>query len=282
MKISGNEAIGLELGTQLTPHTHGTTGLLIINSPSVLTSLTSLKEYAPTRIWFLNILDSSHGDWMEYTINFDLDISENTYKCCCEMAATVFYEVVKLVLGRPLVQVEVEFPYPQPVYHDRYKEIFSCPISFSTSELKFRIPMSLLNERNILADRESYKLALRQCQALLAKVNQGNSPYKAKVQKMFLSHSAGSFNVNDAAASLFMSRRTLARKLLEEGTTFKQIKEEMLSQQAANFLSETKLSTEAIAAMLNYHDSSSFRRTFKRWYKLTPSQYRQKYQIDQN
>jgi len=280
MQISGDEAIGLEIGKQLTPHTHGTMSLLIVNSPSVLTALASLKEYIPTRFWFVNIIDVSHDDWMEYTINFDLDVSEHTYKCCSETAAIVFFEVIKLVLGRSPVEVEVEFVYPQPAYSDRYKEVFHCPTVFSGSGLKFRIPLSLLHERNILADQESYKLALKQCQALLSKINLGNSPYKAKVQKILLSQPAGTINVNEAAANLFMSRRTLARKLLDEGTTFKQIKDEMISQQAANYLRETKLSTDAIAAMLSYHDSSSFRRTFKRWYKLTPSEYRQKYRVD--
>jgi len=68
----------------------------------------------------------------------------------------------------------------------------------------------------------------------------------------------------------------LARKLTSEGTGFRQIREEILSQQAAGYLRESNMSVDAIAALLNYHDSSNFRRAFKRWFKLSPDQYRQK------
>lgn len=277
IRLSPDEAIGLEIGKHLSPHTHGTMGLLMINSPSVLTVINSLKEYMPTRFWLVNISDDMSDHYVEYTVNFDLWLEERVYQCCSEMAATVLFELIKLVLGREPTEIKVEFAHPQPDYRQRYDEIFSCPISFDAPALKFTIPMGMLYERNILADHESYKLALSQCQALLAKINLGNSSYKAQVQKILLSQSLGSMSVDDAAASLFMSRRTLARKLLDEGTTFKQIKEDMLSEQAASYLLETGLSTEAIAAMLNYHDSSSFRRTFKRWYKMTPSEYRQRH-----
>ncbi|MFT6331526.1 MAG: AraC-like DNA-binding protein [Bermanella sp.] len=49
----------------------------------------------------------------------------------------------------------------------------------------------------------------------------------------------------------------------------------MLSQQAVAYLSDSHISVEAIAALLNYHDSANFRRAFKRWFQLSPDQYRQ-------
>jgi AraC-like DNA-binding protein len=36
------------------------------------------------------------------------------------------------------------------------------------------------------------------------------------------------------------------------------------------------MSVEAIAALLNYHDSANFRRAFKRWFQVSPDQYRQR------
>ncbi|MEM1235465.1 MAG: helix-turn-helix domain-containing protein [Pseudomonadota bacterium] len=50
--------------------------------------------------------------------------------------------------------------------------------------------------------------------------------------------------------------------------------EAVLSRQAMALLGDARLSTEAIAALLNFHDSASFRRSFKRWTGQTPSGYR--------
>ena len=80
---------------------------------------------------------------------------------------------------------------------------------------------------------------------------------------------------DEAAASLFMSKRTLARKLKEENSSFRKIRDEILSRQAISYLCDSMLSIEAIAALMNYHDGANFRRAFKRWFGLSPDQYRQ-------
>lgn len=72
-----------------------------------------------------------------------------------------------------------------------------------------------------------------------------------------------------------MSKRTLARKLKEENSSFRKIRDEILSRQATSYLCDSKLSIEAIAALMNYHDGANFRRAFKRWFGLSPDQYRQ-------
>ena len=71
-----------------------------------------------------------------------------------------------------------------------------------------------------------------------------------------------------------MSKRTLARKLEQEGSGFRKIREEILSAQAASHVRDGLLSVEAIAALMNYHDSANFRRAFKRWFGQSPEQYR--------
>ncbi|MGB1202981.1 MAG: helix-turn-helix domain-containing protein, partial [Alloalcanivorax venustensis] len=71
-------------------------------------------------------------------------------------------------------------------------------------------------------------------------------------------------------------KRTLARKLKQEHSSFRQIRDEILSQQAASYLCQNKLPIEAIAALMNYHDSANFRRAFKRWFGQSPEEYRQR------
>ena len=78
----------------------------------------------------------------------------------------------------------------------------------------------------------------------------------------------------EAAAALFISKRTLARRLLKEGSSYRQIRDRLLSQQACIYLRNSQISVDAIASLLNYHDSANFRRAFKRWFNLSPHQYR--------
>jgi len=71
-----------------------------------------------------------------------------------------------------------------------------------------------------------------------------------------------------------MGKRTLSRKLKEENSSFRQVRDEILSRRAATYLRDTQLSVEAIALLLGYHDTASFRRAFKRWFVMPPDQYR--------
>ena len=89
-----------------------------------------------------------------------------------------------------------------------------------------------------------------------------------------LSYPSGSLTEEAAAAALFISKRTLARRLKSEGTGFREIRDDILARQAKNHLLDNRLSVDATAALLNYHDSANFRRAFKRWFGVSPDQYR--------
>jgi len=134
--------------------------------------------------------------------------------------------------------------------------------------------MSLCREPNASANHENYRLALQQCEVMLAQLQSDQPTYQTRLKKMMLSRPPGTLSENEAAASLFMSKRTLARKLKKECTSFREIRDEILSQQAASYLLNTQLSIEAIAALMNYHDGANFRRACKRWFGRPPEQIR--------
>ncbi|MFP5484012.1 MAG: helix-turn-helix domain-containing protein, partial [Gammaproteobacteria bacterium] len=135
-------------------------------------------------------------------------------------------------------------------------------------------PLALCHEPNASANHESYRLALQTCETMLAQLQTQTSSYQNRLKKMMLSRPPGTLSEEEAAATLFMSKRTLARKLKQENSNFRQIRDDILSSQAASYLRESSLSIENIAALLNYHDSANFRRAFKRWFGQSPEQYR--------
>ena len=109
---------------------------------------------------------------------------------------------------------------------------------------------------------------------MLARLQSREPDYRTRLKKMMLSHPPGTLCEEEAAAALVMSKRTLARKLKQENSGFREIREEILSRQATGYLLDSQMSVEAIAALMNYHDTASFRRAFKRWFGVPPEQYR--------
>ena len=73
---------------------------------------------------------------------------------------------------------------------------------------------------------------------------------------------------------MFVSKRTLARRLEKEGDSYRAIRERLLSELAARHLRESGLTVESVATLLGYNDSAAFRKAFHRWYGQAPSEFR--------
>lgn len=73
------------------------------------------------------------------------------------------------------------------------------------------------------------------------------------------------------ARHLYLSERTLKRRLQAEGTSFRQLQTEVRSQLAQDLLADGALSISEIATRLGFSDQSSFSQAYKRWHGVAPS-----------
>ena len=85
---------------------------------------------------------------------------------------------------------------------------------------------------------------------------------------------AGKTSVDDVASKLCMSRRTLQRKLTDEQTTFQQQLNATRLLLAKNYLKNSERTSDDIAFLLGYEDTTSFLRAFNVWTGMTVSAYR--------
>ena len=89
-------------------------------------------------------------------------------------------------------------------------------------------------------------------------------PTADRVRRMMLSQPSIRLNETDVARALYITKRTLARRLERDGTSYRQLREHLLAELAARHLAEPGMTTESTAAMLGYNDSAAFRKAFRR------------------
>jgi AraC-like DNA-binding protein len=77
-----------------------------------------------------------------------------------------------------------------------------------------------------------------------------------------------------AATALAVSRRTLTRRLSEEGASFRHILDDVRRDVARALLQDRSLSIADIAFFLQYSEPATFHRSFRRWTGLTPHAFR--------
>jgi AraC-like DNA-binding protein len=77
------------------------------------------------------------------------------------------------------------------------------------------------------------------------------------------------------ADALHLSRRSLQRRLKEEGTSYTQVLDETRRQLAAQYVRHSRLSINEITYLLGFSEPSNFSRAFRRWTGASPTAYRE-------
>ena len=127
----------------------------------------------------------------------------------------------------------------------------------------------------IHADPYLNNLLLKYCEAAITDRRGNVSQLRTRVENAIsslLPH--GRVVVDDVARSLGMSKRTLARRLSDEGLNFTEVLQQLRRDLAVRYLDDPKLHISKIAWLLGFNEVSAFTHAFKRWTGKTPSQMR--------
>ena len=80
--------------------------------------------------------------------------------------------------------------------------------------------------------------------------------------------------MTSVARELGLSERSLRRRLEAEGTSFRDLSQALLDESAQAMLRNPALTLQSIAYALGFSDVATFHRAFRRWNRLTPTEYR--------
>jgi AraC-like DNA-binding protein len=81
---------------------------------------------------------------------------------------------------------------------------------------------------------------------------------------------SGQASMDAVAGRLAMSKRTLQRRLGEDGATFQSLVNQTREALARHYLSQTTLSNSEISFLLGFENPNSFFRAFQDWTGCTP------------
>jgi AraC-like DNA-binding protein len=88
----------------------------------------------------------------------------------------------------------------------------------------------------------------------------------------------GLVTLEEIGRRLALSKRTLQRRIEDEGTSFQRILNETRESLAVYYLESTAMPASDIALLLGYDEPNSFSRAFKSWTGTTPESVRRKHQ----
>jgi len=179
--------------------------------------------------------------------------------------------------GDRLPAVTVWFPYDEPADLTEYRETFhDIALAFGKPALAFVFDRRFLDLPLEQADPALEELLSQQAERALGTLR-GSKGLGADVRRAIAQTLQRRRASLARVASRFgMSPSTLARRLDEEGTSFREILDAVRMELAARYLRQSPLELADIAKRVGFCDSTAFGRAFRRWTGQTPREYRRR------
>ena len=174
------------------------------------------------------------------------------------MAFPLLVDLIRIGTGENIIPVHVGAPY---TYEEASLTVFGCHVEIMEG-----------NELVLLDYLEP------QLKERLAKAVTSESFTGIVQQKLYQAIPSGAFSIEDIAATLGISSRTLQRNLTAEGTKFNQELQSVQKILAFGYFENPDMTTDDVAYLLGYSEVSSFSRAFKKWTGKTISEYREEIQ----
>ncbi len=178
-------------------------------------------------------------------------------------------QIIRRLCGRRWAPRLVYLNIPAPGDLRPYQEYFRAPLAFDQGINGLTFASEVLDwpvESSLSSLSTEMRVALS-----ADRVEDLKGQVRALISSLLASRRGSAATV---AAALGMSERSLQRKLGREGTSFREIQERVRQSLAINYLREPQFRLTDVAEMLGYADLSVFSRSFKRWFGMSPKQWR--------
>lgn len=184
--------------------------------------------------------------------------------------------------GRGIGLDNVIFPYRKPAHFADYALIFTEDSRFAPTvpggvgTLVASFNANLL-DLPIRRDEAALVTFLEGAPGKITMLYRRDREMVIRVRDLLRSALPATLSLDDIADRLYLSPRTIHRRLEEEGSSFRGIKDALRRDMALARLTKSRDSIAQVAADLGYADTSAFYRAFVEWTGMAPVHYRRKW-----
>jgi AraC-like DNA-binding protein len=193
-----------------------------------------------------------------------------------EFALAAALKFARESTGADITPLHVSFAHAAPKDESEHRRFFRTSVRFGAGSNSMILSAADAARRMQAADEALAAIVHRRLDKVLAERELPSSgPLSGRVRRLLVEHLGETTMTPDTAAkALAVSRRTLSRRLAEEGSSFRHILEDVRREFACALLQDRSLSIADVAFFLEYSEPSAFDRSFRRWTGQTPSAFR--------
>lgn len=271
------------LGAHLGVASHGPVGYATISAPTVGKALMTFVE------WYQIRSETYSAQIIQQNEAFEIIVSDTSgdaafQETFFEAFMRAFEVLIQLLVGHsPQKETELHFKTFALNRRKAMEKEYDSLLFFGADTNKLLIPKNIWIQPSPLYDIDSYDFNIRKCQQLLAEMEQ-RGRIDLQVRNMIRKHFDQMVLSSDPSISpptqtqicskLYVTERTMIRKLKELNTSYKNILEKERRMFSERLLQKAKYTIYDIAEILGYREPANFCRAFKSWFGKSPSDFR--------
>ena len=186
----------------------------------------------------------------------------------CTLASVI--TLARQLVGRALPVVRCDFRHAAPRHPSSHRRVLCPDVRFGRRVDQVHIRSEALDWPIILSDSTELAGHEARVREALHRLADGHEATESVRQAIGLRLHGEAPSIDEVATALGTSIRSLQRTLSDEGTTFRQVLDEVRKELALAHLAAPDVSIAQIALLLGFSEPRAFHRSFKRWTGTTP------------
>jgi AraC-like DNA-binding protein len=271
-RATGCERFGFYMSEHLGPQSLGVVGFAMQQASTVEEAFEVLAKFLHLHDQHGRILIDQRDTYfrMRYVID-DMQLPGAIQ--AIDIAAAFGHNLLAALVGEEVQIERMEFPYTKPVSMSPYRFLNCRSLRFDAQDFALLVDPQLMMVEIPNRDPRMGQMLVDYMQQLDERTGAAKADKVERVVTDLLS--TGDCTLERVAIFFCVTPRTLQNWLKQEGTTFHEIVENVRRVLAMQYLRTDGMRLTDIAQLLGYTDSSTFTRSFRRWYGESPSRWRQ-------
>ena len=267
--------LGLQFGESVRVRETGLIGYIMTASDTLGNALQSLSRYGRIISEDMTFSLEPRDEFVDLELTAWVDLVALEHPIISRLSSI-------LALAREITETDlrpaaVSIPQQAPADPSPFHNFFRCPVQFGAEAVMLSFNAADLDLPIPSADRSLDHYLENYARSILDALPKADSLVSQIWRLLMVRLPAGDPGIDTIAGTLGLNSRTVQRRLKDEGTTYRELRDSFRHTTACKLLANPRVPIKEIAFLLGYQELGAFYRAFRRWEDDSPMDYRNKH-----
>lgn len=270
--FSTDPTYALKLGEHFFINHDGILACRVMSSQNTKEAMELLTKYQALLTSLLSLDFSIEDDYGVLSVTERFPLGDALWHFV-EYSFSAIFSIGKFCLSDKNLHVIFEFERKDQGHTEAFEKFLGNPVRFDCDKNRVLIPKESLEKSIIFSNFDAAIQNEKLCELHLKQLA-NDTEVIHKVKTTMRGMPFNQVSLESLSDKMHMSPRTLRRHLHTQGVSFKTLLENERKNIAVKRIEKQDISLEKLADLLGYNSASSLSRAFKRWYGVSPNNYK--------